>query len=384
MKTEVAPTPGKLLFPMLDLRAQFRSIREEVMAAVARVMEEQQFILGPEVSALEQELAQELGARFVVSCASGSDALLLALMALGVGPGDEVITPAFTFVATAGSIARLGAKPVFVDVSAETFNLDAERLAGLITDRTRAIMPVYLFGLCADMGPILEIAGRRGIPVIEDAAQSILAQYHGRMAGTMGTLGCFSFFPSKNLGGAGDGGFITTEDEGIAQQLRLLRNHGSRTKYDYDVLGINSRLDALQAAILRVKLGHLRAWTEQRRQHAAYYGRLFEQAGLREQVQPPSQPPESLHVFNQYTIRAQARDELKAHLAANGIPSEIYYPSPLHLQKAFAYLGHRVGELPVTEHVCREVLSLPVYPELTREQQEMVVEGIAGFYRERR
>lgn len=368
------------LFPFLDLKAQYAQMRKEVMAAIERVMESQHFILGPEVSALEQELAAKLGAGFAIGCASGSDALLLALMALEVGPGDEVITPPFTFVATAGSIARLGATPKFVDIDEETFNLDPQRLSAAITPRTRAIMPVHLFGLSADMHWLLEIANQHGIPVIEDAAQAILAGYRGEMVGTMGKFGCFSFFPSKNLGGAGDGGFVTTNDSELAGKLKLLRAHGSRTKYDYDIIGMNSRLDALQAAILRVKLRHLGPWTEQRRSHAADYNRMFQEHQLTPYVHIPSAPPECHHVYNQYTIRVDRRDQLKQHLANQGIPSEIYYPSPLHLQPAFAYLGHKLGDFPASERASSQVLSLPVYPELQEEQQALVVEAIAEFY----
>jgi dTDP-4-amino-4,6-dideoxygalactose transaminase len=368
------------LFPFLNLQEQLRGIRDEIMAAIQRVLESQQFILGPEVNALEQELAATLNAQFAIGCASGSDALLLALMALEIGPGDEVITPPFTFVATAGSIARLGATPVFIDIDPDTFNLDPAKLAAAITSRTRAIMPVHLFGLSADMDPILKIAEQRGIPVIEDAAQAIGARYHERMIGTMGRMGCFSFFPSKNLGGYGDGGLITTNDAELAAKLKLLRAHGSRTKYDYDIIGVNSRLDALQAAILRVKLRYLDSWTEQRRSHAADYNRLFQEHGLSARVHTPSSPAECHHVYNQYTIRVEKRDELKQFLADRGIPSEIYYPSPLHLQPAFTYLGHKPGDFTASEQVCNQVLSLPVYPELSRSQQALVVQTIAEFY----
>jgi dTDP-4-amino-4,6-dideoxygalactose transaminase len=368
------------LFPFLDLKAQYAQIRDEVETAVTRVLESQQFILGPEVSALEQELVAALNAHFAIGCASGSDALLLALMALEIGPGDEVVTPPFTFVATAGSIARLGATPVFVDIDPDTFNLDPAKLAATITSRTRAIMPVHLFGLSADMDPILKIADTHGIPVIEDAAQTILARYRNQMIGTIGKMGCFSFFPSKNLGGYGDGGLITTNDSALAAKLKLLRAHGSRTKYDYDIIGVNSRLDALQAAVLRVKLRHLDSWTEQRRLHAADYNQLFKERGLTSHVHTPSSPPQCHHVYNQYTIRVERRDELKHFLADRGIPSEIYYPSPLHLQPAFTCLGHKRGDFPVSEQVCNQVLSLPVYPELSHSQQALVVQAIADFY----
>jgi dTDP-4-amino-4,6-dideoxygalactose transaminase len=368
------------LFPFLNLQEQLRGIRDEIMAAIQRVLESQQFILGPEVNALEQELAATLNAQFAIGCASGSDALLLALMALEIGPGDEVITPPFTFVATAGSIARLGATPVFIDIDPDTFNLDPAKLAAAITSRTRAIMPVHLFGLSADMDPILKIADAGGIPVIEDAAQAVLARYRDQMIGTIGRMGCFSFFPSKNLGGYGDGGLITTNDAELAAKLKLLRAHGSRTKYDYDIIGVNSRLDALQAAVLRVKLRHLDSWTEQRRSHAADYNQLVKERGLTSHVHTPSSPPECHHVYNQYTIRVERRDELKQFLADRGIPSEIYYPSPLHLQPAFTYLGHKPGDFPVSEKICNQVLSLPAYPELSRSQQALVVQAIGEFY----
>lgn len=370
----------KPLFPFLDLKAQYAEISQEIKAAIERVLESQQFILGPEVSALEQELAAALNVRHAIGCASGSDALLLALMALEIGPGDEVITPPFTFVATAGSIARLGAKPVFIDIDPNTFNLDPAKLEATITGHTRAIMPVHLFGLSADMDAILKIADDRGIPVIEDAAQAILARYRNQMIGTIGKMGCFSFFPSKNLGGYGDGGLITTNDSELATRLKLLRAHGSRTKYDYDIIGTNSRLDSLQAAVLRVKLRHLDSWTEQRRSHAAYYNQLFQESRLPSEFRTPSAPPECHHVYNQYTICAERRDELKHYLASRGIPSEIYYPSPLHLQPAFAYLNHKLGDFPVSERICNQVLSLPVYPELSPEQQRLVVRTIKEFY----
>lgn len=368
-------------FPFLDLKAQFATIREEVMAAVSRVMESQTFIMGPEVSGLEEELKPHVGSAYVFGCASGSDALLLALMALGVQPGDEVITVPFTFVATAGAIARLHARPVFVDIDPTTYNLDPSQLEAVITPRTRAIIPVHLFGMAADMNAILEVADLHGIPVIEDAAQAIGAQYKGRPVGSMGVLGCFSFFPSKNLGAAGDGGVVTTNDPRIAEKLRLLRVHGSRSKYEYDIIGINSRLDALQAAILRVKLKHLDDWTKARRSNAARYRDLFAEHGVRN-VTPPEVPADRFHVFNQYTIRTSRRDELKDYLRQRGIPTEIYYPFPLHLQPAFANFGYPVGSLPHSEAAAAEVLSLPIYPELTDVQLRAVVAGIAGFTKE--
>ena len=366
-------------FSFLDLKAQFATIRDEVMAAVKRVMESQQFIMGPEVSALEEEIKVQVGCQFVLGCASGSDALLLALMALGIGPGDEVITVPFTFVATAGSIARLHAKPVFVDIDGATLNMDPGKLEAAITPRTKAIIPVHLFGLPADLDPILAISRRRGIAVIEDAAQAIGAKYKGRPAGSMGTFGCFSFFPSKNLGGAGDGGLITTNQAPLAAQLKLLREHGSRTRYDYEVLGVNSRLDALQAAILRVKLKYLDDWTAGRRRHADRYRQLIQERGLSKFARVPACPSYATHIYHQFTIRVPQRDLLKTHLAQRGIPSEIYYPRPLHLQPAFAGLGYRPGSMPESEAASREVLSLPIYPELADQHLQMVVKAIAEF-----
>jgi dTDP-4-amino-4,6-dideoxygalactose transaminase len=366
-------------FPFLDLKAQFATIRAEVMAAVSRVMESQQFIMGSEVSALEEEIKPQVGCRFAIGCASGSDALLLAMMALGIGSGDEVITVPFTFVATAGSIARLHARPVFVDIDPATFNLDPAKLEAAITPRTKAVIPVHLFGLAADLDPILDLCNRHGIAVIEDAAQAIGAKYKGAPAGSMGTIGCFSFFPSKNLGAAGDGGLITTNDLQLAAKLRLLREHGSRTKYDYEILGINSRLDALQAAILRVKLKYLNAWTAGRQRNAARYRQLFREQALCEDVQLPECPAYGVHIYNQFTIRVHQRNQLKMHLAQRGIPSEIYYPHPLHLQPAFADLGYAPGSMPQSEAASRGVLSLPIYPELTDEQLQSVVTAITQF-----
>lgn len=370
----------KPVFPFLDLRAQYAEIRDEISAAVERVFESQYFIMGPEVEAFEEQVKATVGCKYAFGCASGSDALLLALMALGIGPGDEVITVPFTFVATVGAIARLRARTVFVDIDPVTFNLDPAKLEQVITPRTKAIIPVHLFGLCADMAAILKIASPHGIPVIEDAAQAIGAKVNGKMAGSMGTLGCFSFFPSKNLGGAGDGGLITTNDSEIADQLKLLRNHGSKTKYDYVVLGINSRLDALQAAVLRVKLKHLDRWTEGRRRNATHYADLFQRYGLKKQIRVPIEPAGYRHIYNQYTIRCWNRDEFKDHLANRGIPSEIYYPYPLHLQPAFSDLGYKTGSFLETEASSAEVLSLPIYPELKSEQLDAVASAIAEFY----
>lgn len=377
-KDRVAVSP----FPLVDLKDQYRAIKAEVDAAIQRVMDSQQFILGPEVENFEKEVADYCGTRFAVACASGSDALLLALMGLDVGPGDEVVTTPFTFVATAGSVARLGARPVFVDIDPRTYNIDVSKLKSAITSKTKAIIPVHLFGMSADMDAIIKIANRRGIPVIEDAAQAIGATYAGKPVGSIGLCGCFSFFPSKNLGGAGDGGMLTTNDEAFADKLRLLHLHGGHTKYEYELIGMNSRLDALQAAILRVKLRHLDSWSEGRRRKAARYDELFTKLGLDHNIRLPQIQTKCSHIYNQYVIRAPRRDELKTFLRDRGVPSEIYYPLPLHLQQAFAYLGYKRGDFPESEAASKEVLALPVFPEMTDDQQSLVVDSIAAFYRD--
>jgi dTDP-4-amino-4,6-dideoxygalactose transaminase len=366
--------------PFLDLKAQFGEIRDELVDAVTRVLESQHFILGPEVEALEREVAEYVGVKFAIGCASGSDALLLAQMAIGIGSDDEVITSPFTFGATAGSIARLKARPVFVDIHPDTFNFDERQLESAITSRSRAIMPVHLFGLPANMDVVVDIARKHHLAVIEDAAQAIGTRWKEKSIGSLGTCGCFSFFPSKNLGGAGDGGMITTNDPEIAQRLRILRVHGARKKYRYELLGINSRIDALQAAILRVKLRYLDSWTAGRRRNAETYRQLFVEYSLTEQLTLPREPEHSFHVYNQFSIRAPRRDELQEYLRGRGISTEVYYPSPLHVEPAFAYLGYRHGDFPNAEASCREVLSLPIYPELALDQQRAVVETIARFY----
>ncbi|MGB7847133.1 MAG: DegT/DnrJ/EryC1/StrS family aminotransferase, partial [Candidatus Acidiferrum sp.] len=342
-------------------------------------VESQHFILGPEVEALEKELSIVTECKYCIGCASGTDALILALLALEIGRADEVITVPFTFVATAGSIARVGAKPVFVDIDPQTFNIDPRAIRKAITPRTKAIMPVHLFGLAADMSEIDAIASDQGIPVIEDAAQAIGARHDGRAVGSLGLIGCFSFFPSKNLGGAGDGGMITTNDARLADRLRLLRAHGARKKYEYEILGMNSRLDALQAAILRVKLRHLDQWIAARRRNADRYRELLHEFRLESVITSPIPSPTYAHVYNQFTIRVKDRDALREHLQGRGIPTEIYYPKPLHLQKAFEYLGYKPSELPASEAASAEVISLPIYPELTEEQQRAVVAAIADF-----
>ncbi len=328
--------------PLLDLRAQFQSIRGEVMAAVESVFERQQFILGSEVEAFERSAAEYCQVKHAIGCGSGSDALLLALMALGVGPGDEVITVSFTFFATASSITRLGARPVFIDISPDDFNLNPDLIERAITPRTVAILPVHLFGQCAEMDAIREIAERHNLPIIEDAAQAIGAEYHTKRAGAMGAIGCFSFFPSKNLGGAGEGGLMTTNDDKLADKLRLLRAHGMSPKYHHQIVGVNSRLDALQAAVLRVKLKYLDQWSDSRLRNAEHYDKLFAEAGV-EEVSPPVIRPNRRHIFNQYTIRCSQRDELMDFLKRQGVGSEIYYPMPLSLQECFEYLGYKSG-----------------------------------------
>jgi dTDP-4-amino-4,6-dideoxygalactose transaminase len=360
--------------PLLDLQEQYRPIRDDLIAALIRVADTQRFIGGPEVEALERELAAFIGVRHAIGVSSGTDALLVSLMALGIGPGDEVVTTPFSFFATAGSIVRLGAVPVFVDVDPGTLNIDASAVAAAITPRTRAIMPVHLYGLCADMQPLLEAAARAGVPVTEDAAQAIGASYGDRQAGAMGAVGCFSFFPSKNLGAFGDAGLVTTDDDRLAHDVRLLRDHGAEPKYFHKRVGGNFRLDALQAAVLRVKLPHLAAWTAARRANADRYDRLFRERRL--DVRVPIRPDGRGHIFNQYVIRVPNRDEVRASLERAGIGTEIYYPVPFHLQECFAPLGYRQGAFPAAEAAAREVLALPVYPGLTEMQQRSVVDAL--------
>jgi dTDP-4-amino-4,6-dideoxygalactose transaminase len=365
--------------PLLDLSAQYAPLRDEILAAVTRVCDSQRYIMGPEVSAFEEEIAAHLGIRYAVAVSSGTDAVLLALMALGIRAGDEVITTAYSFFATAGSIVRVGAKPVFVDIDPITFNIDAAQVALAITPRTRAILPVHLFGLCADMAPITAAAARAGIPVVEDAAQAVGAAYRSQPAGGMGALGCFSFFPSKNLGAFGDAGLVTTNDASLAEKVSLLRNHGMAPKYYHHLVGGNFRMDALQAAILRVKAPHLSAWTEGRRLNALRYAHLFNESGLRARITLPMEPPQHRHIYNQYVIRTPDRDRLKRHLDGRGIGCEIYYPVPFHLQPCFEGLGYRAGEFPHAERAANETLAIPIYAELTERQQESVVGAIAEF-----
>ena len=350
--------------PLLDLKAQYADIRTEVDDAVRRVMESARFIGGPEVAGLEQEVARYSQCAHAVGCASGTDALLLALWALGAGPGDEVVTSAYSFFASAGTISNNGATPVFVDIDPRTYNMDPHKLEEKITPRTKAVVAVSLFGQCCDMAAMKAVCDRHDLWLIEDAAQSIGSEWEGKRSGSMSDYGCFSFFPSKNLGGAGDGGMIVAQDAELADRVRLLREHGSRPKYHHGIVGTNSRLDALQAAILRVKLGHLDRWSEQRAHNAALYDRLFE--GSR--VGRPWHDPRTRHIYNQYVIRVSDRDGLKASLGERGIGCEVYYPVPLHLQKCFADLGYREGDMPHSEQAANETLALPIYPELTEEQ----------------
>jgi dTDP-4-amino-4,6-dideoxygalactose transaminase len=368
-------------FPFFDLQVQFATIRDEVLQAVEAVFDSQQFIMGQQVDLFEKELSAHVDAPFAVGCASGTDALYLALLAQGVGFGDEVITTPFTFIATAGSIARTGATPVFVDIRPDTLNIDPDLIEQSVTRRTRTILPVHLFGLAADLRPILQIAATRELAVIEDAAQAIGAAYHSQKVGSIGNFGCFSFFPSKNLGCAGDGGMVTARDRGMVDRLRLLRAHGSRVKYHSEILGTNSRLDTLQAAILRVKLRHLNMWTRARQERATIYQQLFEDHNLSDVITRPCTPSHCGHVFNQYVIRCADRDSLRTYLQEQGVPTAIYYPEPLHLQPAFSHLGYKVGSMPEAEAACQETLALPIYPELQQEDQERVVEAIAEFYR---
>jgi len=370
-----------LRVPLVDLQAQYRPLRDEILAAITRVCDSQQFILGAEVTSLESELAALIGggdpAVHAVAVSSGTDALLLALMSLGVGPGDDVVTSAYSFFATAGSVVRVGARPVLVDIDPTSFNIDPAAVARAITPRTKAILPVHLFGLSADLDPILDEASRAGIAVIEDAAQAIGASYKGRPVGVQAAFGCFSFFPSKNLGAFGDAGLVTTRDETLAARARLLRTHGMQPKYYHHVVGANFRMDALQAAVLRVKAPHLHVWTEARRLNAARYRRLFADAGLQDGIVLPLEPRDCRHTFNQYVIRVADRDGLKRHLDASGIGNEIYYPVPFHLQPCFADLGYTKGDFPHAERAAAESLALPIYSELTLEQQQAVVATIA-------
>lgn len=371
-------TLAKLTVPLLDLKAQYEPLRDEILREVTRVLDSQRFVLGPEVEALERELAPYCGAQFAIGCANGTDALFLALLALDIGPGDRVLTTPYTFFATAGAISRAGAVPVFADIDPVTYNLDPALAAEALrkSGPFRALLPVHLYGGAADMDPLLDAAGALGVAVIEDAAQAIGAEYKGCRAGSIGQIGCFSFYPTKNLGAAGDGGLLTTNDPELASKLKALREHGGRTRYLHDWIGINSRLDAVQAAILRVKAKRLDSWSAARSSNAALYRDLLQGAPVE---LPHAAAYQTRHIYNQFVIRSAERDRLKQFLAERGIGTEIYYPVPLHLQKCYQGLGYREGDFPESEKAARETLALPIYPELTREQIEYVAHSIRSF-----
>ena len=364
--------------PFIDLVAQYRTIEAEVTEAVGRVFRNQAFVLGEEVAGLEEEIATYCDAREAIGCASGTDALILALMALGIGPGDEVITSPFTFFATASSIVRVGATPVFVDIDPDTFNIDPRAVEAAVTPRTKAIMPVHIFGQCAEMEPMLRTAARHGLAVIEDACQAIGAEYDGRRAGVLGTIGCFSFFPTKNLGGAGDGGILTTDDRELAERMRRLRVHGDLGGYIHQEVGLNSRLDALQAAVLRVKLRHLDDWTSARQQNADRYAAHFNQRQFAGRLAPPTMIPGRRHVFNQYVVKVNdgKRDDVLSTLRSRQVGAAVYYPIPLHLQPCFAGLGYQRGDLPRSERACETVLALPIYSEMPLDHQSRVTDEL--------
>jgi len=366
--------------PLLDLKAQYVTIQDDIQAAIQRVVESQYFILGPEVTALEAEIANYVKAQFGVGVSSGTDALLLALMVLELEPGDEVITTAYSFFATAGAPARLGLKPVFVDINPHSYNIDPEQIAAKITDRTKVVIPVHLYGQVADMAPIMQLADQHGLTVIEDAAQAIGAKRDGVYAGNFGHMTTFSFFPSKNLGAFGDAGMVVTNDEHLDTQLRLYRNHGYSPKYYNKVIGGNFRIDALQAAVLRAKLPYLDEWTAKRQANAEHYRRLFSEHNLLDQVRLPHEDANVFHIYNQFVIRVDHRDQLKAYLQEHGIGTEVYYPVPLHVQECFSKLGYQYGDLPESESAANETLALPVYPELTLEQLETVVITVEQFF----
>ena len=361
--------------PLLDLKAQYATIKDEVLTAVSEVLESQRCIGGPKVAELEGKIAAVSDCKFAVGTSSGTDAILNSLMSLDIGSGDEVITTPFTFFSTVGCIARTGAKPVFVDIDPQTFNINAELVASAVTEKTKAIMPVHLFGQMADMDPIMEVANKHNLAVIEDAAQSITSTYKGKKAGSIGTVGCFSFFPSKNLGGIGDGGCVVTNDEQLYNRLFVMRNHGSKPKYYHKYVGGNFRLDPLQAAALLVKLPHLNDWSEARRRNAAYYDKKFEGTV----VQTPYISPDCVTIYNQYCVRVPRRDELLAHLKENNIGCEVYYPVPMHLQECFRDLGYKEGDMPQAEKAAKEVMAIPIYPELTDEMKDCVVDTILTF-----
>lgn len=365
--------------PMLDLREQYKQLREEVLESLDNVMSSSQFILGENVKTLEKEIAAYSNVDHAIGVANGSDAIHIALQAGGVKEGDEVIAPSFTFFATAGSIKRAGATPVFVDIDPVTFNVDPLKIEAAITEKTKAIVPVHLYGQLADMDEIRKIADKHNLLIVEDAAQAIGALYNGKHAGEFGDAATYSFFPTKNLGAYGDAGMVITRDEDLAEKAKVIRVHGSKPKYYHHVLGYNSRLDEMQAAILRVKLPHLDKWSELRREHANYYTKLLSER-LKDQIVTPVEKEGNYHVYHQYTIRTEKRDELQAFLKENGVSTMIYYPLALHIQPVFKELGYQEGDLPETEKAANEALSLPMFPELKKEQQEYVVEQIAKFF----
>lgn len=379
--------------PLLDLKAQYAAIKEEVKPAIDEVLESQYFILGPKVGELEEKIAAYSNTKYAVGLSSGTDALLASLMAIDIKPGDEIITTPFTFFSTAGVIARLNARPVFVDIDPVTYNIDPQKIEPAITSKTKAVIPVHLFGQCADMDPIINIARRHNLTMIEDAAQAIGAEYKGKKAGSLGHIGNFSFFPSKNLGGYGDGGMAVTNDKDLYEKLNILRTHGSKPKYYHKIVGGNFRLDALQAAVLLIKLKHLDDWSQKRRENAEYYDRKFKDSSLTENGHISLPIPvyknngdRNYHIYNQYTIRIQdsnLRDKLRTYLKESGIGSEIYYPLPLHLQECFQHLGYNKGDLPESEEAAASVLSLPIYPELTRTQQDHIVQKLTEFFKAR-
>ena len=375
----VASTP----VPLLDVNRQNAPLQEAIQAALAEVCASGAFVHGPACQQFEEAIAHYCGVRHAIGCALGSDALLLAMMALEIGPGDEVILPSFTFFATASAVTRLGATPVFADILPATFNIDPDDVIRKISPRTKAILPVHLFGQCADMEAINQIAHEAGnLPVIEDAAQAIGAEFADRRAGSLGTIGCFSFYPTKNLGGVGDGGLLTTDDDRLASRLRILRDHGQHPRYHHSLVGLNSRLDSLQAAVLNVKLKRLDGWAEGRRRNADRYDREFRRCGLDEYLTLPKVAPDCTSVWNQFTVQVAdgQRDALQQHLASRQIGSAVYYPIPLHLQECFSFLGNKPGSLPVTEQACQDVLSLPIYGELTLEEQNQVIAALADFF----
>ena len=374
--------------PLLDLKAHHEPLHKEVMTAIEQTFRSQAFILGPDVAKLEERVASYCQTQFGIGVSSGTDALLIALMAIGISPGDEVITSPYSFFATAGAVARLGGKPVLVDIDPATYNIDPSKIASAITKKSKAIIPVHLYGQCADMGPILDLAQRHNLKVIEDAAQAIGAEYRdGRRAGSMGTVGCLSFFPSKNLGALGDGGMVVTNDQELAERIKVLRVHGGKPKYYHKMIGGNFRLDTIQAAVLNVKLNYLDDWTQRRQENARRYETLFQQSGLVQKGKVRLPAPvyresgaKHYHIYNQFVLRVPQRDQLMAYLKEKGIGTEIYYPVPFHLQECFQYLGHKIGDFTEAERAAKETIAIPIYPELTAEQQTQVVGAIEEFY----